>query len=121
MIQVSLCHIKLATLESNVNTELANISEWLMANKLSLNIYNNNIQKNLCNLFQLTSNKHKIKTRQATSGLFSQPAMRTNTKQNSIINNGVKIWNKIPIDIRQSKTKNIFKKKYKSWLLTKNS
>ncbi len=30
-------HENLKTLESNVNTELANISDWLIANKLSLN------------------------------------------------------------------------------------
>ena len=64
-------------------------------------ISNNNVDEHFCNLFEMTSNKHSIKTRQATLGLLSLPAMRTNFKNNSIINNSVKIWNSIPIATRQ--------------------
>ncbi len=63
-------------------------------------INNNRLEKHFSDLFQLTSSKHSIRTRQATSGSFSQPIMRTNSLQNSVINNGVKIWNNIPKDIR---------------------
>ena len=61
------------------------------------------------------------KVRQATSGSFSQPAMRTNSMQNSVINNGVKIWNNIPKDIRLCKSKFTFKKFLKLWLLENDS
>lgn len=89
--------------------------------KFMYDICNKNVEEQFCNLFEMTRNKHSIKTRQATFGLLSQPAMRTNFKKNSIINNGVKIWNSIPIAIRQCKTKFIFKKKFKLWLLAKNT
>ena len=41
----NLCNNNLRTLESTVNSELAKVSEWLKANKLTLNI------KNLTTLF----------------------------------------------------------------------
>ena len=84
-------------------------------------INSNNLEKHFCDLFQLTSTKHSIRTRQATSGFFSQPAMRTNSIQNSVINNGVKMWNNIPKDIRLCKTKSTFKKFLKLWLLENKS
>ena len=62
-------------------------------------INNNTLEKQFCDLFLLTNCKHNIKTRQATLGLFSQPALRINSKKNSIIDNGVKIWNDIPVEI----------------------
>ena len=80
---------------------------------------NNILEKQVYDLFLLTKCKHTSKTRQATLGLFSQPALRTNSKKNSISNTSVKIWNDIPVEIRQSKTKCHFKKKYKSWLFCK--
>ena len=87
--------------------------------KFMHDINNNMLGKQFCDLFLLTKCKHNMNTRQATSGLFSQPALRTNSKKNSIINNGVKIWNDIPLDIRQFKSKINFKKKYRLWLLAK--
>ena len=47
-------------------------------------------------LFQLTSKKHKIKTRQTISGKFRLPVARTNYKSELITNFGVRIWNYIP-------------------------
>ena len=58
-------------------------------------------------LFQLTSKKHKIKTRQATSGKFFLPLARTNYKSKIITNFGVRIWNDILRNIRTSPKKKI--------------
>ncbi len=51
-----------------------------------------------------------MNTRQTTSGLFSQPVLRTNSKKNNIINNGVKIWNDIALDKDNSNPKSISKR-----------
>ena len=80
-------------------------------------IINNKLDKIFCNLFQLTKNRHNILTRQATSDFFVQPAIRTNITHQSILINGVKIWNSILFDIRQSENKRTFEKNYKAWLL----
>jgi len=80
-------------------------------------INNNNLDYNFCSLFQLTKNRHDILTRQVSSGFFVQPVIRTNIKHQSIINNGDRIWNSIPFDIRQLTNKHTFSKHYKSWLL----
>ena len=44
--------------------------------------------------FQLSKDKHKIQTRQATSGKFSFPKTRTKHKPNFITTSGVKLSNK---------------------------
>ena len=68
-------------------------------------------------LFQLTSKKHHIKTRQATCGKFSLPVARTNYKSRFITNFGVRIWSDIPKNIRNSPTKMVFGKRFKHLLL----
>ena len=68
-------------------------------------------------LFQLTSKKHHIMTRQATSGKVSLPVARTNYKSRLITKFGVRILNDIPKNIRTSPTRKIFGKKYKNLLL----
>ena len=75
--------------------------------KFMYDISRGNCETFFSDLFQLTSKKHKIKTRQATSGKFSLPPGKTNYKSKHITNFGVKIWNDIPKNIRTS-TKKIF-------------
>ena len=84
-------------------------------------VINNKLDKNFCYLFQLTKNRHNIFTRQATSGLFVQPVIRTNIKHQSILNNGVKIWNRLPFDIRHYENKHTFVKNYKVCLLNNSA
>ncbi len=103
--------LKLLSLDDSYKIECA---------KFMFDINNNDLEKHFCDMFQLTSTRHPMRTRQATSGSFSQPIMRTNAKQNSVINNGVKIWNSIPKDIRFCKSKFAFKKFLKIWLLENN-
>ncbi len=68
----------------------------------------------LPDLFTSVTPVHNIRLRQATSGNFSQPAVRTYLKVMSILNQGVKIWNTIPFEIKQSKTKYNFVKALKN-------
>ena len=69
------------------------------------------------NYFQLSKDKHKIQTRQATSGKFSFSKTRTKYKHSYITTSGVKIWNNIPFQTRNSPTKKLFAKHYKLILL----
>ena len=71
------------------------------------------------NYFKLSKHRHKIQTRQATSGKFSFTRTRTKHKLNFITTSGVKIWTNFPIDTRNSPTKKLFGKCYKQILLDK--
>ena len=68
-------------------------------------------------LFHLTKNQHNINTRQATSGKFYTPTVRTNYKKYNITYSGVNVWNSIPENIRKSRHKKSFTKLYKRMLL----
>ena len=69
------------------------------------------------NLFKPVNSIHKLNTRQASAGNLAQPIARTNFKSKFISVMGVKIWNETPVEIRQVRSKHIFAKKYKSWLI----
>ena len=85
--------------------------------KFMYDVSKGNCETFFSDLFQLTSKKHKIKTRQATSGKFSLPPARKNYKSKLITNFCVRIWNDIPKNIRTSPTKKIFGNQYKNLLL----
>ena len=51
------------------------------------------------------------------NGSFHLPFRRTELTQSSIAYSGVQTWNKIPSEIRMSSSLNVFKEKYKDYLL----
>ncbi len=67
--------------------------------------------------FQKTKDQHHYGTRQARSGKLYIPTVRTNYKKHFISYSGIKIWNSIPEDIRNSPSKKLFVKIYKRMLL----
>ena len=69
------------------------------------------------NYFQLSKDRHKTQTRQATSGKFSFSKTRTKYNHSYITTSGVKIWNSIHFQMRNSPTKQLFAKHYKQLLL----
>ena len=80
-------------------------------------LYKGNYNSLYSHLFQLTKNQHNINTRQAAAGKFCTPVVRTNYKKHFITYSGVKIWNTIPENIRNSRQKKSFSKLYKKMLL----
>ena len=85
--------LKFLTLEDTYNVECA---------KFMLDISKGRGEDFFSNYFQLSKDRHKIQTRQATSSKFSLTKTRTKHKFNFITTSGVKIWNNIPIDTRNS-------------------
>ena len=61
--------------------------------------------------------KHPHETRQKSKGNLYQPKAATTAGQFSITSVGTKIWNEIPIHIRQIKLRDTFKTKFKEFLL----
>ena len=58
---------------------------------------------NMLNLFQKTSNIRSYNTRSSTSGKFFVKSSRLEIQNNSFSRLGVKLWNKIPRYITDSK------------------
>ena len=85
--------------------------------KFMFDIFNGKYNSLYSHLFHLTKNQHNINTRQATSGKFYTPTVRTNYKKYNITYSGVKVWNSIPENIRKSRHKKSFTKLYKRMLL----
>ncbi|MCP4485285.1 MAG: reverse transcriptase family protein, partial [Flavobacteriaceae bacterium] len=85
--------------------------------KFMFELYKGNYNSLYSHLFQLTKNQHNINTRQAAAGKFCTPVVRTNYKKHFITYSGVKIWNTIPENIRNSRQKKSFSKLYKKMLL----
>ena len=88
--------LKSLTLEGTYNLECA---------KFMFDISKGRFEDFLSKYFQLSKDRHKIQTRQATSGRFSFTKTRTKHKLSFITILGVRIWNNIPIDTRDSPTK----------------
>ena len=65
--------------------------------------------------FNLNTNIHNYSTRNAFK--FHYPKLRTTCMLNSIFYKGPRVWNNIPPEIRSSKSINVFKRKYKNYLL----
>ena len=85
--------------------------------KFMYDVSKGKVEEHFQKLFQLVNSRHNIQTRQATAGHLSQPLVRTNYKQNFITNYGVKVCNEIPRELRDAKSKKVFTKRYKTWLL----
>ena len=71
----------------------------------------------ICDYFHLTTECHNIRIRQATSGNFFQPQIRTNNKSLFITNAGIQFWNNIPSNIKSVASKKTFSCLFKQLLL----
>lgn len=60
---------------------------------------------------------HKHDTRKAGKGDIVQPNPITNSLKRTVLYRAIKIWNELPLDIRQDKCKRSFKKRLKVYLL----
>ena len=77
----------------------------------------NKLPAGMNNLFQETSQVHTKRTRTANQNNYFIPFYITNRLQNSIQYQGAKLWNSIDPKIRNLKSLNQFKTKYKFLLL----
>ncbi len=85
--------------------------------KLIYDIINGNQSAIFDKFFEKTSSRHSYQTRQSTEKRFAFPVIRTNYKKRFFTYNGIKIWNNIPLHIREQKSKSMFCKHFKNWLL----
>ena len=85
--------------------------------KFMHDIYNNNDVSNLNTLFEKANKRHNYKTRHATNSNFSLPFIRTDTRKKFLAFNGVKIWNQVPIEIKNTRSKINFTKLYRNYIL----
>ena len=67
--------------------------------------------------FIKTSKLHCHNTRQSSNLGFSLPSITTNFKKNFLTFDGVKLWNSLPIELKNTRNKHSFKKLMKSYLL----
>ena len=67
--------------------------------------------------FIKTSKLHCYNTRQSSDLGFSLPSISTNFKKNFLTFDGVKHWNSLPIELKNIRNKNAFKKMMKLYLL----
>ena len=63
----------------------------------------------ITNLFTTVDSVHSYQTRAAKSGNLYIPKSLHSSAQKSISNNGAKVWNEIPCEIRDSGTVHSFK------------
>ena len=94
---------------------LDNLFTYEMA-ALMFKYRSNNVPYNLSQYFRLTSDIHKLKTRSCSSDTYYLPRFKTNKLQHSIKFTGVKVWNKIPHEIKNCSL-NVFLKKLKTSIL----
>ena len=76
---------------------------------------NHYLPEYLLNLFIFNSDVHSYNTRSAAH--FHLPNVRTSVNQKSIIFQGPFLWNSIPTEIKNSCSLNVFKRRYKRFLL----
>ena len=69
----------------------------------------------ILNYFTLNLNLHSYATRNAHK--FHLPKVRTSISHKSPLFQGPLLWNSLPEDIRESKSVNVFKMKYKQYLI----
>ena len=76
----------------------------------------NNVPYNLSQYFTLTSDIHKRNTRNCSSDTYYLPRFKTNKLQHFIKFASVKVWNKLPNEIKNCPL-NVFLKKIKTSVL----
>ena len=81
-------------------------------------IYHKQSDNTFTNMFTPLTDIHHYNTRQKKTQTFHIKLSRTNLKSRFVSTNGIKIWEKIPPEIR-SEPKHVFKKKLRSIYLNK--
>ena len=64
-----------------------------------------------------TKKLHRYNTRQSSGLGFSLQAISTNSKRNFLTFDGIKLWNSLPLDLKEANNKTSFKNKMKHYLL----
>ena len=77
--------------------------------------YNKILPSCILNYFTLNLTIHSYVTRNAQK--FHLPKVRTSLSHKSLLFQGPLLWNSLPDDIRESKSLNVFKMKYKQYLI----
>ena len=70
----------------------------------------------LSDLFSFVSEYHTISTRNATSNTPQQPRCNNSLYKSSLSVNGSRLWNKLPLEIRNKKTFSAFKYNLKLYM-----
>ena len=78
---------------------------------------NNTAPNYLCDMFTYVSDVHNVNTRNTNNGNLYVPQPSTSYYTKSLSVNGAKLWNSLPLDIKNVHNVNIFKMKYKEFLL----
>ena len=74
----------------------------------------------ISSMFAKTSEVHNRNLRSVDNAQLRVPFSRTNYFENSFSVNGAKLWNALPIELREISDVNSFKNAVKSYLLYKN-
>ena len=78
---------------------------------------NNTAPNYLCDMFTYVSDVHNVNTRNTNNGNLYVPQPSTSYYTKSLSVNGAKLWNSLPLDIKNVHNVNIFIMKYKEFLL----
>ena len=70
----------------------------------------------LSDLFSSVSEYHTVSTRNATSNTLQQPRCNNSLYKSSLSVNGSRLWNKLPLEIRNKKTCSAFKYNLKLYM-----
>ena len=97
----------------------ANFHEW---NRITYHIaifmflcFNGKLPNFLANSFCLNMDIHDYNTRNALD--YQYPRIRTTSMRNSVFVKGPEVWNSLPTEIKSSQSLDVFKYKYKRFLL----
>ena len=71
---------------------------------------------NLMSYFYTNDTVHNYQTRNSNN--FHLPHMRLSVSQKSIFFQGPKLWNDLPLDIKTSPSINVFKRRFKKYLIS---
>ncbi len=82
---------------------------------------NNNGQAFFPQFFEKTNFQHDHKTCKATNKKFAIQKVRTNYKKRFLTYNEIKIWNDIPLHIREKSNKTLFFKYFPNHLLNNST
>lgn len=95
--------------------DIVNLKSLIIVYQAKNNILPDNVQ----NLFKESQSAHKYNTRSSANGNFDVQYCRTKLRSMAISIKGVKLWNELAINIHNSKSVMVFKKKVKKLFLCK--
>ena len=87
--------------------------------KFMYSIENKTLDTTFLEMFQKTNKRHTRCTRQASRNDFVPPKTRLSTTKRTIIYTGAITWNRIPSEIKNSKSKATFCKAFSKYLREK--